>query len=112
MDLVRELRRADAAKLTGVVGAGLRVGGLPAFNPDVPAKAAALMHPLVMNRPFVDGNKRVGAHAAVVFLRANRFQTGFAPEELTEVTMGLARGEVSVEALAIWIRQRTSERTG
>ena len=80
--------------------------------PDVPAKAAALMHSLVMNHPFVDGNKRVGAHAAVLFLLVNRFQPGFAPEELTEVTLGVARGEVSAEALTIWIRQRTRERQG
>lgn len=80
--------------------------------PDVPAKAAALMHSLVMNHPFVDGNKRVGAHAAVFFLIANHFQPGFAPRELTAVTLGVARGEVSAEALAIWIRQRTRERTG
>lgn len=78
--------------------------------PDVPAKAAALMHSLVMNHPFVDGNKRVGAHAALLFLIANHFQPGFAPEELTEVTLGVARGEGSAEALAIWIRQRTRER--
>lgn len=79
--------------------------------PDVPAKAAALMHSLVMNHPFVDGNKRVGAHAAVLFLRANHFQPGFAPEELTGVTLGVARGEVSAEALTIWIRQRTHDRS-
>jgi death-on-curing protein len=35
--------------------------------PDVASKAAALMHSLVMNHPFVDGNKRVGAHASVLF---------------------------------------------
>ena len=80
--------------------------------PDVAAKAAALMHSLVMNHPFVDGNERVGAHAAVLFLLANRFQPGFAPGELTEVTLGVARGEVSAEALTIWIRQRTRERQG
>jgi RND superfamily putative drug exporter len=32
--LVRELRGADAAALSGVAGARLRVGGLPAFNVD------------------------------------------------------------------------------
>ena len=31
--------------------------------PDVESKAAALMHSLVMNHPFVDGNKRTGAAA-------------------------------------------------
>lgn len=38
---------------------------------DIAAKAAALMHSLVMNRPVVDGNKRVGAHAALLFLALN-----------------------------------------
>ena len=32
--------------------------------PDLASKSAALMHSLVMNHPFVDGNKRVGAKAA------------------------------------------------
>ena len=39
--------------------------------PDVEAKAAALMHSLVMNHPFVDGNKRAGAAAAELFLNVN-----------------------------------------
>jgi death-on-curing protein len=78
--------------------------------PDVPAKAAALMHSLVMDHPFVDGNKRVGAHAAVLFLLVNQLQPGFEPGELTRVTLALARGEVSAEALTIWFRQRTRER--
>jgi len=77
---------------------------------DPAAKAAALMHSLVMNHPFVDGNKRVGAHAALLFLRANDLLPVIAPAELTEITLAVARGEVSAEALAIWIRQRVRER--
>lgn len=77
---------------------------------DVAAKAAALMHSLVMNHPFVDGNKRAGAHAAIQFLLANRFEPAFSPQALTEVTLAVARGKVSAEALAIWFRQRTHER--
>ena len=43
--------------------------------PDLAAKAAALLHSLVLNHAFVDGNKRVGAHAAVLFLLANGTRT-------------------------------------
>ena len=78
--------------------------------PDVTDKAAALMHSLVMNHPFVDGNKRVGAHACIVFLLANDFELQFSPVELTDVTLAVARGTVHAEALAIWIRQRTRRR--
>ncbi len=77
---------------------------------DVAAKAAALMHSLVMNHPFIDGNKRVGAHAVVVFLLANEVAPGFSPGDLTELTLATARGELSAEELAIWFRQRTRQR--
>lgn len=74
--------------------------------PDPAAKAAALMHSLVLNHPFVDGNKRVGAHAAIVFLEANGWEFLATPDELVDVTLGLAGGETEVGALTIWFRQR------
>jgi len=77
---------------------------------DDAAKAAALMHSLVMNHPFVDGNKRVGAHAALLYLRANDLELLFTPAELIDLTMATARGEMSAEAIAIWFRQRTRQR--
>ena len=77
--------------------------------PEIPDKVAALMHSLVMNHPFVDGNKRVGAHAAIAFLVANGFAPEFSPAELIDITLATARGEMSAEGLAIWIRQRSRE---
>lgn len=75
--------------------------------PDVAAKAAALLHSLVQKHPFVDGNKRVGAHAMIVFLLANGHEPEFTAPELAEMTLGVARSELAAEALAIWIRQRS-----
>jgi death-on-curing protein len=80
------------------------------LHPDPAAKAAALMHSLVSNHPFIDGNERVGAHAALVFLRANEIEPVFTPDELTDITLSVSRGGISAEALAIWIRQRTRAR--
>ncbi len=80
--------------------------------PDIEAKAAALMHSLVMNHPFVDGNKRVGAHACVLLLLANDVEPASSPAELADITLTLARGEVAAEALAIWLRQRSRRREG
>jgi len=78
--------------------------------PDIESKAAALMHSLVMNHPFVDGNKRVGAHACVLFISSNDVEPAFTPDELVDVTLAVARGEVGAEALAIWLRQRSRPR--
>jgi death-on-curing protein len=76
--------------------------------PDAPAKAAALMHSLVMNHPYIDGNKRVGAHAALLFLLLNGYQAEISVRELEDITLTVARGELDAEALAIWFRQRIS----
>jgi death-on-curing protein len=80
--------------------------------PDVEAKAAAFFHSLVMNHPFVDGNKRTGAAVAELFLGLNGVDLTAEDEELIDITLAVARGEVSAEALAIWLRQRSRRREG
>jgi death-on-curing protein len=64
------------------------------------------MHSLVLNHPFVDGNKRIGAAAAELFLRVNGAVLDASDEELEAVTLATISGEVQLEALAIWFRQR------
>ena len=73
---------------------------------DLAAKAAALMHSLVLNHPFVDGNKRVGVAAAELFTEFNASTLEASDEELEGLTLAVAEGKVAVEALAIWFRQR------
>jgi death on curing protein len=73
---------------------------------DLASKAAALMHSLVLNHPFLDGNKRVAAHAALIFVALNGQVVRTPPEQLVAVTLAAAEGKVAVEALAIWFRQR------
>ena len=77
---------------------------------DLAAKAAALFHSLVMNHPFADGNKRVGAAAAELFVEVNGSQLEASDSELEEITLSTARGEMSAEALSIWFRQRLLSR--
>jgi death-on-curing protein len=122
VDQVLRLHRMQIARFGG--SAGLRDrGGLDSATarpqmtfggedlyPDLPAKAGALMHSLVMNHPFVDGNKRVGAMAAELLLTINEHDLHATDEEVIQVTLAVARGEVSAEALAIWFRQRSQPR--
>jgi len=78
--------------------------------PDLPSKAAALMHSLVLNHPFVDGNKRVGAHAALVVLLINGWEFSATSREVAGITRRTAASELDAEALAIWFRQRSRPR--
>lgn len=75
--------------------------------PDIATKTAALLHSLVGNHPFMDGNKRVGALAAELFLLANGYALEAGDAALVEMVLAAARGELSVEAIGIWLRQRT-----
>lgn len=67
--------------------------------------AAAYLFHLVKNHPFVDGNKRVGAVSALVFLALNG-QDFHAPEEdFAEMVLSVARGELGKADVAVFLRR-------
>jgi death-on-curing protein len=73
---------------------------------DLASKTAALMHSLVLNHAFMDGHKRVAAHAAILFVELNGQMFLATPGEQVEMTLAVAESKVAVEALTIWFRQR------
>ena len=99
--------RDPGALESAVARPAMTFGGEDLY-PDVPSKTAALMHSLVMNHAFVDGNKRIGVTAAELFIRLNGYRLDASNPELEELTMTVAKGELDAEALAIWFRQRIS----
>ena len=50
--------------------------------PSIQQKAARLGFGLIKNHPFVDGNKRIGAHAMLVFLELNRIELQYTQDDL------------------------------
>lgn len=68
-------------------------------------KAAALCYSLVLNHPFIDGNKRI-AHAAMeAFLMLNGCEIHASVEEQEQLMLNLANGRVSREELITWLEQ-------
>jgi death-on-curing protein len=72
--------------------------------------AAAYAYGLVTGHPYRDGNKRIGFLAMVTFLGINGHDFGAGEPEVVAEFLALADGRVSEEALADWIRQRSSKR--
>jgi death-on-curing protein len=97
----------DRGNLEAAVARPAMTFGGEDLYPDVAAKAAALMHSLILNHPFVDGNKRTGAAAAELMLELNGWALVAGDQDLEDLTLATARGEMSAEALAIWFRQRS-----
>lgn len=72
---------------------------------DLFEMAAAYLYHIVRNHPFIDGNKRVGAVAAVVFLALNGFEFQAPPGTLYAFVMALARGERTKADAALFLRK-------
>ena len=71
--------------------------------PSLQQKAARLCFGLVKNHPFVDGNKRIGAHVMLVFLALNGIELQHSQTELSDVILQLAAGELEATDLLHWI---------
>ncbi|GAA6399335.1 type II toxin-antitoxin system death-on-curing family toxin [Sellimonas intestinalis] len=71
--------------------------------PSLQQKAARLCFGLVKNHPFVDGNKRIGAHVMLVFLALNGIELQHTQTELSEVILQLAAGTLQSTDLLDWI---------
>ncbi|MBQ6969689.1 MAG: type II toxin-antitoxin system death-on-curing family toxin [Synergistaceae bacterium] len=76
------------------------------FYPTVLEKAVRLCFGLVMNHPFIDGNKRVGAAALLATLKVNNISYRADRGELSEVILSLSSGKIDYEDLLRWVRER------
>jgi death on curing protein len=70
------------------------------LHSDLAEMAAAYLFHLVGNHPFIDGNKRVGAVAAIVFLDLNGVNFNAPESEFEQVTMSVACGEIEKTGVA------------
>lgn len=72
---------------------------------DLGEQAAALFESLLMNHPFVDGNKRVAFFGTDVFLRLNGWRLMVDPKEAHRTLMGLLESNTAdFDHLLEWIR--------
>lgn len=71
--------------------------------PSLQQKAARLCFGLVKNHPFVDGNKRIGTHAMLVFLALNGVELSYTQAELSNMILQIASSEKDDSDLLEWL---------
>jgi death-on-curing protein len=72
---------------------------------DLAEMATALLESLLMNHPFVDGNKRMAFFGTDVFLRLNGWRFDVDPEPAYDFLVGLLEsGDCDLEHLLPWVR--------
>jgi len=94
----------DSALLEAAVAAARAGMGGEFFHKDLFEMAAALLYALVKNHAFVDGNKRVGTAAALVFLSVNGIEIRPGEPELSDLVIAVATGTVSRGEVASYFR--------
>ena len=74
------------------------------FHEDLAAMAGAYLFHIVKNHPFVDGNKRTGLHATLVFLDVNGYLLDAPDEDVEAMVLAVASGTASKEEAAQFLR--------
>lgn len=105
--LIREFGGIDGIRDEGLLESALAApfqtfGGEPVY-PSLQAKAAQLGFGLIRNHPFVDGNKRIGAQTMLVFLAVNGIELRYEQQELIDIVLSVAAGQIDRQGLLQWI---------
>lgn len=93
----------DEGMLDSALNAPFQTFGGADVYPTLQQKAARLCFGLVKNHPFVDENKRIGAHTMLVFLALNGVELQHSQTELSDVILQFGAGEIEAEELRRWI---------
>jgi death-on-curing protein len=77
---------------------------------DLYEMAAGYLFHIVRNHPFLDGNKRTGAVAALVFLDFHAIEISAPEGALFDLVIAVASGEVGKEEVADFFRRQARTR--
>ncbi len=78
--------------------------------PSLFGKAAALLHSIVLNHPFLDGNKRAGFGAMHLMLLINHHDLTSNSEEEIKMCLKVATGEMSFQEIENWLKQHSKKK--
>lgn len=76
------------------------------YYEDIIQMAAALFESLLMNHPFIDGNKRAAFFVTDTFLRLNGYKIEVESKSAHTFIVGLLKSnKVDIDILAAWIKE-------
>lgn len=99
----------DVALLQSAVARPMATFDSNDLYPDLFSKSAALMHSVIKNHPFVDGNKRTAITAASIFLFRNGYELKASCKELELFTFKVARENIELQEIKRWFRKHAAK---
>ena len=106
-ELIKTTGGSDGIRDIGLLESALETpfqsyGGEELY-PSIWAKAARLCYGLVKNHALVDGNKRIGVHAMLVFLSVNGYELEYTQKELSNLILDVAADKKQYKDLLQWL---------
>ena len=98
MDGIRDQNLLDSA-----LKSPFQTFGGNELYPDIFDKASQLCYSLVENHPFADGNKRIGVHLALLFLRLNNVTIEYSQIELIDFGLSIASVKMNNDEIKLWL---------
>lgn len=95
----------DEGMLDSALNAPFQTFSGSELYPDLLSKAARLAFGLIANHPFIDGNKRIGTHAMLIFLRLNMVVLEYDDEELITLILETAAGKNDDKIILEWLKK-------
>ena len=109
-DQVRQYGGSGGIRDVGLLSSALAMPrasfGGQYLHPSLHEMAAACLFHLIQNHPFIDGNERIGLAATIAFLGLNDVWLESPSEELLEMVLKVARGEIGKPEIAVFLRER------
>jgi len=81
-------------------------GGEPLY-PTVYEKAAAIAQSIIINHPYIDGNKRTGLLAMIAMLEVYGFELTAESNETYEMTIKISTGHIELNEISDWIEHNS-----
>lgn len=75
--------------------------------PTVFEKAAASAESLIINHPFLDGNKRTGFLSMLAILSGGNIQINVSNNDVYDFIIQISTGEIKFEQIVEWLKQNT-----
>lgn len=94
----------DEGLLDSAINTPFQSFGGTDLYPTLLQKAARLGYGLIKNHPFVDGNKRIGTHAMLVFLDINKVVLTYKDDDLINTILEVTAGNADEKHLLLWLQ--------
>jgi death-on-curing protein len=80
--------------------------------PTVIEKAASLIESILINHPFIDGNKRTGYILLRIFLINNGLDIFASQDNKFEFVINIASGTLKYDGIVSWLKSNTKKKNG